>query len=61
MVQAALDPAEPVTRTVAARLVLSRADAFTALAAERGATVSELIRELIDSELDGRAPPDPDG
>jgi len=59
MARAPLDIAEPVTRPIGARLVLSQAAALEALAAGRGLTVSELVREIVTRELEsaGRAPP----
>ena len=52
MAQTALDPAEPVTRPVTARFVVSHAEAFATLAAKRGLTVSALIRSLVERELE---------
>jgi hypothetical protein len=58
MAQAPLDVAEPVTRPIGARLVLSQAAALEALAEERGQTVSQLVREVVTRELAGaRSPP----
>jgi hypothetical protein len=51
MAQAPLDPAE-TTRVLGAKVVRSQAAEFAAMAAGRGQTVSELIREIVAHELE---------
>lgn len=60
---AALDPHGGIAPIIGARVMRDQATAFARLAAQRGMSVSQLIREIVARELElaERAPPDESG